>query len=894
MSLPKNIKRIDEVTWEIPTSYKKGMNVPARIIASEKLFKNLDSEVFNQITDVATLPGIQKYALCHADGHRGYGAPIGAAAAFDMKEGVISPGMVGFDVNCGMRLLKTNLTLKDVQPKIKNLVNTLFKLVPAGVGCKGFVNLTPSKFEDVMQSGAKWCIENGYGWKKDLESIEDYGTLKGADPKKISQKAKSRGLNQLGTLGSGNHYLEIQIANAENIFDEKSAKKLGIVEKDQILIMVHCGSRGFGHQIATDYMKLFDKTMKDHNIKIPDKELSCAPFQSQEGQDYYSAMKCAGNMAYANRQVILHQIRTAFKDIFKQDPEKLGMDLIYDCTHNIAREHKITVNGKKKKVLVHLKGATTSLGPGHERLIKKYRTMGSPIIIGGSMETGSYLLKGTKKAEETTFGTTCFTGETKIITDKGLIALSDIHKKFLSGENFMVPSLNENTLEIEWKSILDTMKKRAKVSEVSISQKGDITQNRLKTTKDHKFITLKDGNLIHKKVEDIINSQEGVILLDGLKAPLESDITNEMAYVVGGIMADGSFRSNERRGSVTFTQKKIPEKVKFIEHMSHCFRETFSQELLEKGTKYGGGIIGGKQIYGYATDFICNSQMIAEKMKTIYRNLDSWVLSLGQKATSNFLAGLIDGDGTWNKRRKTLQIFNGDDKITGAIVLACLKLGTLPQISKQRGTCYIIQIDEIENRLFHYTKRVRHVPRRRRKYGNKLYVTKQLFENIENIKWPFSHKAKNNNLMSDKIIAQHIHKYPKHEEKIRKLIDSNLRMQRIRHVQDLNEKEVYNITIEGNHNYFVMTNIMTPILVRNCHGAGRIMSRTKAKQLVNGERLQKDMEKRGIYVKGVSTPSLAEEAGAAYKDIIEVIDSITKAGISSPIIRLKPLGNVKG
>ena len=309
-------------------------------------------------------------------------------------------------INCGMRSLVTNLTIKEVEPKIKELTNTLFKIVPAGVGCKGFVKLNNSQFNEIMQTGSKWCIENGYGWKEDLEKTEDYGTLNGADSSKVSQKAISRGINQLGTLGSGNHYLEVQVAHAKNIFYEKIAKKFGIIDKDQIIITTHCGSRGFGHQNATDYLKIFDKVMRDHNIKIPDRELSCAPFQSQEGQDYYASMKCAGNMAYANRQVIMHQIREAFKIVFKRDPEKLGMKMIYDCTHNLAREHKITIDGRKKKVLVHLKGATTSVGQGYERLTKPYRDIGSPIIIGGSMETGSYLMVGTKEAEEETFGTT--------------------------------------------------------------------------------------------------------------------------------------------------------------------------------------------------------------------------------------------------------------------------------------------------------------------------------------------------------------------------------------------------------------------------------------------------------------------------------------------------------
>ena len=880
MELPKEIKPVDEKqsVWEISPDYKKGMLVPSRIYASKKLLSEMDKGVFEQVTNVACLPGIQRYALCMPDGHWGYGFPIGGVAAFNPEEnGVISPGGIGFDINCGMRILKTDFTIKDVKPKIKELVDTLFKMVPAGVGCRGFVKMNHQQFDEVMIDGAKWCTEHGYGWQQDLERIEDYGTLKGANPEKVSDKARSRGVDQLGTLGSGNHYLEVQVAHAENIFDEETAKKVGIVDKDQVVVMLHClpgdskvlteygytipiekledkwrninvkcmninkhyledtniikffklkpcgklfkiktktgkeivateehpvltfdglkpikdvvpaekvavlsyggveyeepsnnvivseqdirriggtertiknlikkdllplrlnskklpilvkllgfltgdgwlgknkdrwqvkfigrtedlgmikedilkfgysasgpyqlyaksevtytdgetriidgysnqlvlpslglpllfyamgapfgdkaktefnvpiwildaplwikrlylaglfgaelskpsnpkaekyrfrnpllsmnkvdmlksngykflkdiscllkefgvdvvgisehkgvitkkwqrtiklrlkisakkpnlltlwskigyeyckersilasyasqyiafeqislkkeaqligkpeselfvtghkfrsndnimpfykfidkfklnpptpviwdtvdtkdeiknykgyvydftvghkdhnfiaegfvtgncGSRGFGHQLATDYLKVFDHAMKNYNISVPDRELSCAPFQSKEGQDYYQAMKCAGNMAYANRQVILHQIREGFKKVFKEDPEKLGMELIYDCTHNLAREHKIKIDGKMKKVLVHLKGATTSVGPGYERLTKPYKDLGSPIIIGGSMETGSYLLLGTKKAEEETFGTT--------------------------------------------------------------------------------------------------------------------------------------------------------------------------------------------------------------------------------------------------------------------------------------------------------------------------------------------------------------------------------------------------------------------------------------------------------------------------------------------------------
>ena len=304
-----------------------------------------------------------------------------------------------------MRLLTTNLTIKDVQPKIKDLVNTLFKAVPSGVGCKGFVKVNNQQFNEVMEQGAKWCIDNGYGWKEDLERIESNGKIDWADSSKVTDKARQRGIDQLGTLGSGNHYLEIQHVKPENIIDEKLAKKFGIF-KDQIVIMFHCGSRGFGHQVATDYLKIFENVMKRENIKINDRELSCAPFLSKEGQDYYKAMACAANMAFSNRQVILHRIRESFEQVFKQKAEDMNMHCIYDVAHNLARYQEFKIDGKKKKLVVHRKGATLCQGPGNPEVSKLYQDVGSPVIIGGSMETGSYLLAGTKKADEETFSST--------------------------------------------------------------------------------------------------------------------------------------------------------------------------------------------------------------------------------------------------------------------------------------------------------------------------------------------------------------------------------------------------------------------------------------------------------------------------------------------------------
>ena len=400
--LIKNLSKISDVTWELSKKFKSGMNVPARLYGTDSIIKDMDETVIEQLTNVACLPGIVKYAFCMADGHSGYGFPIGGVAAFDPEKGIISPGGIGFDINCGMRLIKTNLSVKDVQPKIKQLVDTLFKMVPAGVGSRGFVSLSNRQVKEIMVQGSGWCIENGYGWKEDLDRIEEYGAIKHADPTKVSQRALGRGINQLGTLGSGNHYLEIQTAG--EIFDAKTAKKFGVTDKGQVMVMVHCGSRGFGHQIATDYLNTFGPAMKKYKISVKDPELACAPFQSKEGQDYYHAMACAANLAFANRQVILHQVREAFKNIFKQDAEDMDMQLVYDVAHNIAKVEKHKVDGKKREVVVHRKGATRCFGPGNKEIAPLYRATGQPVIVGGSMETGSYLLVGTKKAEEETFG----------------------------------------------------------------------------------------------------------------------------------------------------------------------------------------------------------------------------------------------------------------------------------------------------------------------------------------------------------------------------------------------------------------------------------------------------------------------------------------------------------
>lgn len=406
MAMPQNVVRISETVWEIPVSYKAGMRVPARLFITEKLLRTLDPDVVEQLTNVATLPGIVRYAYCMPDGHCGYGFPIGGVAAMDIAHGVISPGGIGFDINCGMRLAVTRLTEAEVKPHLPKLVDMLFQRVPAGVGSAGFVRINQDEFRQVAEQGSRWCIRNGYGWREDLERTEEEGCMAGADASKVSDKAVERGFRQLGSLGSGNHYLEIQVARAENILDGKTAETFGIHIPDQIVLMFHCGSRGFGHQIATDYLQVFLKAMTaKYGIQVLDRELASAPFRSSEGQDYFAAMKCAINMAFANRQVILHRVREVFSEVFHKDPADLGMHQVYDVAHNIAKVETHTVDGKPREVLVHRKGATRAFGPGMPGIPQIYRNTGQPVIIGGSMETGSYLLAGVSTGDQTFYST---------------------------------------------------------------------------------------------------------------------------------------------------------------------------------------------------------------------------------------------------------------------------------------------------------------------------------------------------------------------------------------------------------------------------------------------------------------------------------------------------------
>lgn len=413
MSLPHQLSKISTTVWELPVTYKEGMRVPARIIATEALLSGMEAGVFDQVANVACLPGILNYSWCMPDGHWGYGFPIGGVAAFDPDSGVISPGGIGFDINCGMRLCLTTLTEEEVRPRIRELVDELFFAIPTGVGCSGFVRSSRSMFRRVIENGSRWCEENGYTLADDIEMTEEGGCFAGADADACSDKAIERGFNQIGTLGSGNHYCEIQVARPENIFDAATARAFGITVPNQVVIMFHCGSRGFGHQVATDYLQSFLKVMTTkYGIRLYDRELACAPFRSPEGQAYFTAMKCAANMGFANRQVILHRIREVFSRIFQRSPKELGMEMVYDVAHNTAKLEKHAIDGVEREVLVHRKGATRSFGPGMPGLPDRYLETGQPVIIGGSMETGSYLLVGEASAASTFYTTAHGSGRT--------------------------------------------------------------------------------------------------------------------------------------------------------------------------------------------------------------------------------------------------------------------------------------------------------------------------------------------------------------------------------------------------------------------------------------------------------------------------------------------------
>jgi tRNA-splicing ligase RtcB len=400
----EGLRRIDSVRLEIPKGYKTGMRTNGIIYVDETLEKDLEAKAVNQVANVATLPGIVGSSLAMPDIHMGYGFAIGGVAAFDLKNGIISPGGVGYDINCGVRLLRSNLEKEEAVPKIKEIVDVLFNQIPSGVGSKGKLRLSAVDEREVLLKGSRWAVEQGFGNAEDLAHTESGGCIEGADAEIISKKAYDRGRQQQGTLGSGNHFAEIQYV--DEIYDEKAANILGL-HKNQITVMIHTGSRGFGHQVCTDYLEVMQRAASKYNIELADRELACAPFESPEGKEYISAMRAAANYAWANRQCIMHWVKESFMKIFKTGPKTIGMSLIYDVAHNIAKVEEHIVDGKKRKLIVHRKGSTRAFPPGHPELPDVYKSLGQPVIIPGDMGRASFVLLGTEKAMKETFGSTC-------------------------------------------------------------------------------------------------------------------------------------------------------------------------------------------------------------------------------------------------------------------------------------------------------------------------------------------------------------------------------------------------------------------------------------------------------------------------------------------------------
>jgi tRNA-splicing ligase RtcB len=400
------LQKIDAYRWRIPQDYKPGMRVPGIIFTDEKLLKDIKQDkACEQVANVAFLPGIIRASMAMPDIHWGYGFPIGGVAATDIDAGgVVSPGGVGYDINCGVRLMKTGLFFDDVKEKIPDLTNRLFSDIPAGVGSEGDIRVTQKEERAILAEGARWAVKKGYGTQEDLECTEEFGAIEGADPGAVSERAYQRGRAQSGTLGSGNHFLEVQVI--DQLYDSRLCDAFGL-DLGQITVMIHSGSRGLGHEVCTEYVRSMVGCLQKYNINVPDRELACAPVKSPEGQAYLAAMRCAANYAWANRQCLMHLTRLCFEKVFSKSWEKMGMSLIYDVAHNIAKIEDYTLDGQTKKVCVHRKGATRAFGPGQPGLAARYKETGQPVIIPGDMGRNSFLLVGTSRAMEETFGSTC-------------------------------------------------------------------------------------------------------------------------------------------------------------------------------------------------------------------------------------------------------------------------------------------------------------------------------------------------------------------------------------------------------------------------------------------------------------------------------------------------------
>jgi len=400
------LRQIDEQRWELPADYKPGMRVPALIFANRPMLEAMEGDqAIEQAANVAMLPGIVGRSLAMPDIHWGYGFPIGGVAATRLDDGVVSPGGVGFDINCGTRVIATALTEDEVRPILRELINQLYRDAPPGLGGHGFLRVTPDDLDRLMVEGAAWMVERGYGEPDDLDATESRGCLPGADPAAVSGRARHRGLAQLGTIGSGNHFLELQVV--EHLYDEKVARAFGLQGLGQVIVFFHCGSRGFGHQVCQDYLRVMEDATEKYGIDLPDKQLACAPVASPEGQAYLAAMAAGANFAWANRQAITHQIRRAIMKVTSRRQEDLGLRLVYDVAHNIAKIERHRLNGREVTVCVHRKGATRAFPAGHPDVPPRYRDVGQPVLIPGDMARYSFLAVGTQRAMDETWGSTC-------------------------------------------------------------------------------------------------------------------------------------------------------------------------------------------------------------------------------------------------------------------------------------------------------------------------------------------------------------------------------------------------------------------------------------------------------------------------------------------------------
>ncbi len=411
----KDIRQIDKYLYEIPTSYRSDMRVPARIYADKELLEaSYRDRSMEQLVNTTTLPGVVRFTLAMPDIHQGYGFPIGGVAATLPPEGVISPGGIGYDINCGVRVMASDISMEELAPYVEELIPALYNRVPSGLG-KGGIKISARQLDEILVQGVKWTVQQGYGTKQDLEHTEEGGCMAAADTRQVSQRAKDRGRKQVGSLGSGNHFLEID--EVVEVYDEEVAEAFGL-HQGHVAVQIHCGSRGLGHQVCSDYVRSLQKAVRKYNIRLPDRELVCAPFESPEGQAYFGAMACAANFAWANRMVIAHWVRIIFEEVLAGTVKNWELTSVYDVAHNIGKVEEHRVNGRRAKVVVHRKGATRAAGPGFPGLPKDYQEIGQPVLVPGSMGTASYILVGTDEALDLTFGSTCH-GAGRLMSRRG-------------------------------------------------------------------------------------------------------------------------------------------------------------------------------------------------------------------------------------------------------------------------------------------------------------------------------------------------------------------------------------------------------------------------------------------------------------------------------------------